>query len=61
MRATYHTQIDAQTEAVENYLKMFSGDSQKNWSIWIPLAKLWYKSTQHHSKKLTYQLCSRHC
>jgi hypothetical protein len=49
----YHTQIDGQSERVNQWLEMFlrcmAHDNPKKWCRWLPLAEFWYNSTFHSS------------
>jgi len=53
----YHPQLDGQLEAVnkcvENYLRCMVHDKPNEWTQWLPLAKYCYKTSFHHSSKVT--------
>jgi len=57
MSTAYHPQTDGQTEVVnkclEGYLRMYTGDKQKLWVKWLPLAEWWYNTIYHTAMRMT--------
>eukprot|EP01018_Ginkgo_biloba_P018200 Gb_27104 [translate_table: standard] len=57
MSIAYHPQTDGQTKVVnkclERYLRMCTGDKQKLWVKWLPLAEWWYNTTYHTATRMT--------
>nr|GEV63706.1 hypothetical protein [Tanacetum cinerariifolium] len=57
MSTAYHPQTDGQTKVVnkclECYLRCMTGESPKEWTLWLPLAEYWYNTNYHSAIKTT--------
>ena len=57
MSTAYHPQTDGQTEVVnkclEGYLRCMTGESPKDWMLWLPLAEYWYNTNYHSATQAT--------
>ena len=57
MSSSYHPKSDGQTEVVnqclKTYLRWFSIEQPRQWSLWLPWAELWYNTSFHASPGTT--------